>query len=198
MGAKKLEISAKELEIYDSLLALVQDATRKCFAQFSDHPAKIVAPIPDSVDINFDHWVCAINIKLDMASIDVKLHYSSGVARLLASKRFNIPAKSIPNKVLGDFIQEYLNLVMGQVKKKIGSADISVMVPETSPTRDMEDPRFEVLDRNSASWQLSWPDQSFFFSCMVKLEQELAEIDLQKLKTTDKVDEDDSGEMELF
>ena len=197
MVKEALKIDNNELEFYEIFFSYVMAATKDCFAQFNNGEATVNRPIPDSIQINYDHWVCAITIKLDVATVGIKLHYSSAVARILASKRLQQPPNSIPNKILGDIIQEYINLVMGQIKKQFSSVDISVMIPQTAPARDMEDPRSEVLDRSSTTWQLFWPHESVFFSCIIKIEKDISEIDLDKLREPCEEDDND-GDMEFL
>ena len=115
-------------EVFD----FVRDSTKVCLKEFVDSQDIDARNIPDADQINYDHWVCSIKIKLDYGSISMKLHYRSNVARHVASVRFNIPAKEIADSTLRDMIQEYLNLVMGRIKSRYGSADVSVTVPAAS------------------------------------------------------------------
>lgn len=198
MNLPEAKIRKQEVDFYEDVFDFVKKSTKHCFKQFIDNDEINIFEIPEMEAINYDHWVCAINIKLDFANIAVKLHYRSNVARLIAANRLNMPPNSIPNQFIRDIIQEYLNLVMGQIKQNYKSADVSVTVPETTPTGDLDDPRVEAIDRNVATWKLSWPEDMLYFLCMVNLESSVSNEELENLITFEADDENDSGEMELF
>lgn len=204
----KSETSPEEQIFYDQVFCFLKEASVTCFERMIVGIKNVeVKDIPQDESFHYDHWTCSTEIKLSYATVGIKLHYRTSTARCLAAQRLGLDAFSLPTELLRDMIQEYLNLMMGLVKRKLRSVDLGVAIPETAPTGDLDDPRLVLVDRNGITWRLSWPEDSVYFSCFVKLERGINQIpDLKVLEgsksnSTDapsKGADDEESELEIF
>ena len=170
MGQPELQLSDEEIGFYRDTFLFAQEASKTSFEQFlrSEYDVQ-VQEIPDGDRVNFDHWLCSMAIDLGWSNIGLKLHYQSKFARKIGVQRLGMPSKLIPEKLLRDLIQEYLNLCMGKIKSRFGSDSMMVSLPISQPTGDQQDPRQDVIDRNSDSWKVVWPEGHFYLSCQIHL-----------------------------
>lgn len=194
--SEEIVINEKEVTFYKDTFSFIEQCTKRCFESYSKGLSQVeTSVIPEDEAIDYDHWGCSILVNLGFGSIGLKLHYRSSVAREIASRRMNLPKDRVPSLILRDVIQEYLNLLMGQIKSRYGGKDIRVSLPITEPLDDLSDPRFEAIDRNAKNWKLSWSvENSMFFSCFVDLWQDIdqiGEIDSVEIESV-------QGKLEVF
>ena len=195
MEAPKFEVKELEQTFYEENFAFIQKASLECFDEFMRPEYQIsITEIPQTENFDFDHWVCAISVKLGWCNIGLKLHYRSEVVRELVASRMKIDAKTIPEKLIQDLVQEYLNLMMGKIKNKFGSDNTVVSLPTTRPTSDQEDPRIDMIDRNNLCWQVTWPDNCVYFACQINLETSIEQVQAELPEET----EVNPGVLELF
>lgn len=198
MADVALKISERESRFYREVFDYVRDSSIEILREFDEIDGIICDELSDEDELRCDHWICSIIVNFDEARIAIRLHYRSGVARHIAAQRTSLEPTDIPDILIRDIIQEYLNLIMGRIKTRYGSASVVVSLPKSQPANDLEGPRADNAVGNADYWKLTWPDCHFHFGCFITLERGVKGLESLLSKNTDGSNSDGDDGMEFF
>ena len=128
-------------------------------------------------DLSYDHWIASITVLLGPAKIHTKAHFDSRAARELAALASGKPGKGLPVAIMMDFMKEFLNMCMGDLKHTFSSKVEEVSIPQVEPTYDQAtnvDKENEAITRY---WKISWGNQSIILGCFIHVTGELKELE---------------------
>lgn len=167
MTNRVIEAWQEEMKELDRMRESVQLASSQSFASMvhGEHVSSMGAN--HNGHLTPDHWITSIHIQLSFMNIDLSMHYVSKAARAVASKKLGIPVELLPNQLVIDVMQEYLNMLMGRLKSSFPHPGNQATIPLTRPAMDADGLGVIPIDRHSAEWSLVWQDHSFLFQAFI-------------------------------
>ena len=192
MAAKKKKISS-EMAFYQDCFDLVKESSLTLLKQMVGREDFAIKAHNIKDDMTFDHWIGAVMVNIDEARIHIKVHFESRIARHLATSHRISSTEKMPVFIYGDYIKEYLNLLMGEIKRKYNAKNIELSVPQLMPSYDRGVPSEDGVDLNMALWKIVFPKGSLLLSCYIAPYGDLN--NLQNRKNTQK---DENNVIELL
>ena len=145
-------------------------------------------------DHHYDHWVCSIVVSLGEAKVFIESHFRSRTARKIAAKGLGIEQDSLNTSVLIDFMREYLNRVMGDIKARYQSDEVEVSVPQITPAYDQGiGSKDEGSNMNVRYWRICWSEGQLVFGCNI-----IQTGDVTAMSAIDDVEKSDEAEIEFL
>ena len=156
-----------EFEFYDYCFQFSEEASLRILKESIGEDKLETTPLKPGEDFSYDHWVCSIAVALGEAKVYVKAHFDSKTARKVAAKGTQLTEKGLPTSVLIDFMREYLNQIMGDIKSQFLSEEEDVSVPEISPSYDEGIGSENNLDVNSRFWKIELEFGQIILGCYI-------------------------------
>lgn len=153
---RDLASSLREQMFYQVCFSTVQDCSLEVLKKYTLIPDLRLEEISPSDDMSYDHWIGSIGIGLDGVKVYVKVHFQSRIARMLVSGSSTKLDHVIPYSVILDYMKEYLNLIMGDIKRIYRSTSETASFPKVIPSYDRGLGEQELSDINMNSWKITW------------------------------------------
>tara|TARA_B100001094_G_C17990743_1_gene700061 strand:+ start:339 stop:905 length:567 start_codon:yes stop_codon:yes gene_type:complete len=119
-------------------------------------------------DLTYDHWVCSIMVALGEARVYIEAHFASRTARRIAAKGLRMEEKGLTTSVLIDFMREYLNRIMGDIKSRYLSDAEEVSLPQVTPAYDRGIEQGAIDGGMSVRrWKICWPQGQIVLCCHI-------------------------------
>ena len=181
MAIRKQNPSAESI-FFKECFEVVKSSCLKILGQYGDlnqNDKLSISLFDETQDMSHDHWVCSITVHLGEAQVFLKAHYETRLARYLAAKGTQLEPADIPVHVIESFMQEFLNMVMGQIKFRYKSPSIDVSIPEILPNYD-QGTHNEPLDIDHKGWKIDFEPGAMIFMCYVLISGDVTKIEEAK------------------
>ena len=165
-----------EESFYNRCFEVVQECSLNVLRSTSKIDALEMTRYEPGEDLTHDHWVCSLSIDLGPATVYIKVHFDSRTARRLANRYRIIKNQDLPVSMLSDYMREYLNLMMGDIKTRYGCELETVSVPKIAPTYDQGTSMHSDTDINSTFWKIAWKDSQVILGCFVSVQGDISKL----------------------
>ena len=154
-----------EQDFYHDCFESVREASKEVLENCSKKNEILISDLDSSEDLKDDHWVGSISVNIPAARLYIDTHFTTRVARNLVATPTRLDLEKIPIDVIHDFIREYLNLVMGEIKRGYQSENLELSVPSIFPSYDRGFDLGTEIDLNAEKWKLSWDEGELLMGC---------------------------------
>ncbi len=156
-----------ELAFYEDCFSYTEETSVSVLKSLTGNEHFEVKEFKFGEDYTYDHWVCSITVGLGEAKVYIKAHFDSRTARQVAAKAMGKGPELIKTTVLIDFMREYLNQVMGDIKTRYQSDEDEVSLPQITPSYDKGIGTQQDLDLNVKYWNVAWQQGAIVVGCYV-------------------------------
>ena len=182
-----------ETSFYDDCFSHTEGISLRILKSSTNHDDLVVKPFNFDEDFTYDHWVCSITVALGEAKVYIKAHFASRTAREVAAKGLCVEDEGLSTSVLIDFMREYLNRVMGDIKSRYQSDEVEVSVPQITPAYDKGVSTEGDLDLNVRYWKICWNGGQIVLGCYI-----IPTGDVTAISAKDEDDEDEEDNIDFL
>lgn len=185
----------KEVEFYQLCFSEARKASFFVLQSLVNIEDLKIVEVENAFFENRDYWECSIKVPLGPSTIYLKVLFDSNSSRQLSSAGIGIDIKLVPKSILIDFIKEYLNMMMGILKSKLGIDTLdSNCIAKVRPTFDratLDDGSYEMT---TDKWKITWNTGMLVFECFIQILENPDEISEEEEEEEQKAAEVDGLE----
>ena len=179
-----------ENSFYDDCFDYTEKASIRLLETTSNTGGLCVVNYDPKEDLSYDHWVCSIVVALGEAKVYVEAHFASKTARKVAARALGMEEQKISSSVLIDFMREYLNRIMGDIKDRYQSTEEQVSLPQVTPSYDRGVVQQEEYGLNHRNWKICWSEGQIVLGCYAVSTGDVTNLFVKDTADTDTADDD--------